>query len=485
MRIEGGFLAPYQFLIFDYLTNQFDPKMIQNKLPSLATLLISFIIGCIVSVAITLPAQELDTLPPPGDTSNQPASTVQDSTAPNTNVANNLGVQGDRGSDDETPDQNVVVVERLAGWNGAGYGINGGRLSEDLRSNWVMVDANGGINCRVSTIGSADLTQFKVYLLNNGRVVTTERVPESGNFRLSNVVQGTYSLVGYGENAFFAFGFNALNNSVTAMNVPRSIEGAAFQNKTTINNDWIRYFAPNVRMRVYGRYTVSEAQNDPASLYGIEGLAAHQPNGIPSTSIKFHQSAKANDGRFVGRVRPINSIHGRPVELQQTKVLLLQEDNVVASAMADSFGVFEMNGVAAGQYGLVAAGADGVGMVGVEIVESGVTQAPPFDFCLVASESIGWLNNFAIEESYRRQLMRPRPGSMQSTCPQCGHQCMPNGCGQCGWGSGYPGNYRKRENHFQKSIRRLNEHVDRLFYPDEYSPRTVPYQDPYNYTRGR
>ena len=46
---------------------------------------------------------------------------------------------------EEVPVQSVKVKERFAGWQGAGE-VEGERLSDTLRANWVMLDRNGQFN---------------------------------------------------------------------------------------------------------------------------------------------------------------------------------------------------------------------------------------------------------------------------------------------------------------------------------------------------
>ncbi len=347
--------------------------------------------------------------------------------------------------------QTSRVNEEFAGWQSAGVASGEERLSDLLRANWVMTDANGRLAGTVRTVGTASLEKFGVYLLNKGRLVTATRVDDEGNFEINNVVPGAYSLVGAGDNGFFAIAFNVLEfNSLAHPSTPQRIDVAAFQNKTTINLDWIRHFAPTTRFRVFGTYSVMEEIDDPSSLYGFAGLGSHYPEAAPATSISNHIVAKTSDGRLIGRVHQFNSIHGRPVDVRVTRVILLQEDEVVESVTVDNYGVFEFENIENGEYGLVAAGADGIGCMGITVGElddsvpqiddeqdpadvdaadqvptMDPTSAQVFDFTMASSETVGWLNHYANLEAYNRVLLAPRPPEPKKYIPPW---CPPPKC---------------------------------------------------------
>jgi hypothetical protein len=117
----------------------------------------------------------------------------------------------------------------------------------------------------------------------------------------------------------------------------------------------------------------------------------------------------------------MNSISGRPVDVRTTKVILLENDDVVASTTTDNYGVFEFQQVPDGSYGLAAVGVDGVGLIAINVGTggSGVQNDDEFgvepsdgdiiDFTMISSEAVGWLNHYAAEVAYRRELLRPRP----------------------------------------------------------------------------
>jgi len=250
---------------------------------------------------------------------------------------------------------------------------------------------------------------MNVFLMHMGRLVKQTSVDQDGRFVFNNVRQGAYALTGWGDRGLFTFGLNILADNPNAVDnaPPNSITVTAFQNQTTINTDWITHYAPQVGFRVFGKYLEGEgAKNDPA-LYGALGLYNNPPENSPATSISSHVVGRSSDGHLVGRIHQFNSTSGRPVDLRSTKVLLLENDSVVAATAADNFGVFEFEQVPAGSYGVLAAGVDGVGLIAITVDDES-DETDTIDFTLIPTETVGWLNSYAAEVAYRRNASAPR-----------------------------------------------------------------------------
>ena len=364
--------------------------------------------------------------------------------APDTSVSN---------FDPYIPEQKKEVNERFAGWRQAGQGKTIERLDDGFRANWVMSDSNGRIDGTITTYGNSNLLNMKVSLLNKGRVVSQTRSDAFGRFRFNNVRPGTYTLAGFGDSALFVFGFNVLAYSEEAVDrTPTSIDVMAVPNATSINLDWIRYFSPQVVFRVYGRYVSDDIHNNasweesknttgmgmldgqaevqsPARLHGVKGLSSNYPEHTAATSIATHATNLTEDGRLIGRIHQVNSIHGRPVELRNTRVMLLKDDNVVTAETTDNYGVFELLDVDPGNYALVAVGEDGIGCIGIEVTAK-AGETLPIDFTMATAESVGWLNHLAVATAYQRVINRPRP--VVETGQKCNCGSMGNGvCGGC------------------------------------------------------
>lgn len=333
---------------------------------------------------------------------------------------------------EDPQNQETLVNVRYAGWEEVTQTIAGERISDTIRGNWVMIDENGRFDGRVTPGRDADISNMNVFLMNKGRLVKQTIIKRDGRFEFTNVRQGAYSLIGWAPNGFFAFGVNILaynpeNNGV----IVNTVNATAYQNQTTINTDWIKYFTPQVAFRVYGRYPVGQGRDDPAELYGFQGLYENLPVSTLATSISGRPVVKSADGSLTGRIHQLNSISGRPVDVRTTRVMLFQGDGVVASTTTDNFGGFAFPPVPDGSYGVTAAGVDGVGMIAIDVVSSvagDIAAAPtPIDFTMTSSETIGWLNNYASQVAYRRALLAPRPPSQPEGCVNCGNQ----GCDLC------------------------------------------------------
>lgn len=359
------------------------------------------------------------------------------------------------------PQQTVEVNEDRAGWQAAGNGVAKGRLSEGLRANWVMVDSNGLLRGTVIGFESKPVTDVSVYLIKNGQVVNTTKVNEQGQFSFNNVQQGAYGLIGFGADNFFAFGFDAIRNSDNPKaNAPESITVMASPNATSINTDWIDFFAPKVKFRVYGRFNSRQGTEDSAALYGTDGISVHYPAAIPASSIQSHAVTALADGRMVGRVHQIDSLNGRPVDVRNTRIMLLKDDDVYAATSTDNFGVFEFTLIEPGFYSLVAAGEDGMASIGLEIVKSDAdneaadSNVVPIDVSLLPSESSGWLLSHANEVAYQRALKR----SATLNAARSGCNCPPN--------AGYNDAIMRALQPSQRGRfwKRLNQYFDEIFY---------------------
>ena len=368
------------------------------------------------------------------------------------------------------PDQKILVKEKFAGWKQAGQGGSGESTVDSLRSNWVQIGSNGLL--RGNVIGTADgnTAKIPVHLLSGGRVQATTWTDENGTFTFNNVQQGTYSLIGFGDDAFFAFSFNAIDYAESiAAKMPDQITVLAVPNSTTLNLDWIRYFASNVQFRVYGRFLSQQGPEDPAWLYGTEGISLIGPDSNPATSISTHPVGLNSSGFMTGRVHQIDELNGRPVDVRNTRVMLLQDDGVVAAVSADNHGVFEFGPVQPGRYSLVAVGSDGMGCIGIDAVDGTNNEAAmPADFAMVSPETIGWLNHTATEIAYQRIIGRKRQSTDGEKCEVCGGM-MNNGacCGECGT-HGMGNNSSKGLKQFWRSV---NAYFDVMFYGEtfEYS----------------
>ena len=118
-----------------------------------------------------------------------------------------------------------------------------------------MVNDNGRFEGQVMPGEGADVANMNIFLLNKGRLVKETILDEHGRFVFNNVRQGAYAIIGWGPNGLSPMvSISLAYNPQGSQTTPMTIRATAFQNKTTINTDWIQYFAPAVAFRVFGRY---------------------------------------------------------------------------------------------------------------------------------------------------------------------------------------------------------------------------------------
>lgn len=383
----------------------------------------------------------------------------------------------------EEPDQQVVVREKYAGWRQAGTERGGAPVESPLRGNWVLIDATGRLSGTVVGNDQVDTTSLPVYLVDRGSVISQTRTNDVGEFSFNNVGEGTYSLVGFGDNAFFAFGFNAIDHKQSLVGkMPDSIRVLGTQNKTTVNLDWIRYFSSNIYFRVIGRHTLKEGTGDPAEFYGIDGISTLAPPAVTATSLDGHDVVLDEAGTLVGRLHFINSANGRPVDVRSARVMLLTGDSVAAATDADNYGVFRFEGIAPGNYSVVAVSADGMGCIGINAVNAGSVPGEPgedvtgegsaesgetapegtaregqriaVDLSLVAPETAGWLNHLATEEAYQRVAGRKIESTAE--CAPCVNYDLPPTC--------------KKNNGMRNFFSGMNAGFDMMFYGESFQP---------------
>ncbi|HMP78900.1 MAG TPA: carboxypeptidase-like regulatory domain-containing protein [Pirellulaceae bacterium] len=369
-------------------------------------------------------------------------------------------------------EQSVVVRARLAGWNQASLEPNVSPAGSPLRGHWVLISDFGELVGTVTGPQELDVRNLQVYLLLNGRQIKSTRTNEFGSFQFDNVSAGTYSLVGFGDQAMFAYAFNAIEYKESLVGkMPESIRVRAVENVTTINMDWIRYFSPKVEYRVYGRFEAGEGTNDPPNLLGLEGLSLIPPAALPATTIADHSVALTPDNRLVGRVHQVDGMNGRPVDVRNMRAMLLQNNDVVAAATVNNYGVFTFYDVPPGDYALVVAGSDGLGCIGINVVEDlfADEHTGPIDITLTTSETVGWLNNLASEAHYQR-IVRRSQGGQTTDCP-----CECNG--PCGCGAGDGNMNRSRSRPFQRAFRFMNDMFDEIFYGESNPHNSQQYND--------
>ncbi len=332
----------------------------------------------------------------------------------------------------EEPEPEPVVNKRLVGWTAAGFGLGGARVSEELRANWVVLNAADGIDGQVLGVSEP----MNVYLLRDGFVVSEAVTGADGTFALESASEGPYTIFGYAPDAIFAYSFLAIANDAGVTGQPLSIAtlpvGGRLNGRLMVKI--IGEYSPSVKFREFGVYDIGEDPADPPRYYGFAGFRSFTQPTMPATSIRHHQVAILNDGRFIGRLHAMHNRNGRPVEIVNTRVLIIQDGELIADTQVDNMGVFEIVGLPAGEYGLVAVGADGFGTIGLELINGGPNMGLPqpqtstgydplyrqasstreieptrLDMALINADAMGWINAHVQEASYYTALNEPLP----------------------------------------------------------------------------
>lgn len=337
------------------------------------------------------------------------------------------------------PDRKAPAIDLVrASWLQAGSRQTG---NEIIRSNWVMLGEGGDLRGRI-TGGTRDSVPMNLFALNRGLVVGQTQADSQGFFRIEGLREGAYTLVGYNPNRFVTFGLNLLRFQEDYPDFPHSIVARSvnFRDKQPICQ-LIQENAPLVQFAITGVYPIAETEIEQAAHFGWAGLSQFSVAAIPATTLDSQLIQLGQDGLLRGRIHQIDHLTGRPLEISQTKVMLVEQGEVVVETACDRNGEFEFVGMPSGEFGLVAFGKNGFAALGIQLARSqtepiGVSQrdttelastnAAPhkqmtvIDLCLIQPESTGWINHFLHENAYAEALAQPRP-QKASTGPCCVH----------------------------------------------------------------
>ena len=328
----------------------------------------------------------------------------------------------------QAPPAENRINRQVVGWRQAGTGFDAQRLGSSLRANWVMLNETQGLDGRVVGV-SGPLT---ISLLRNGLLVSQVKSDEFGIFRFEAATPGTYTLVGYSKNALFTFGFIAVDRHNESLSMPLMIEPRPVYGRENVKMiiRLIEDLSPQVRFRPFGDYDIGETGDDPAEFYGWRGIPNITDEIQPATTITHQPVAMLQDGRLLGRIHQVDNQTGRPVEVNDTHIKIIQNGELVAETQTDMLGVFEVSGLLPGEYALVAGGADGLATVGISLIEGNPTsdaryqpatafavqpvtwqrnEPVVFDALLADQLATGWINSWLQEEEYQQAVSEPRP----------------------------------------------------------------------------
>ncbi|MCA9185844.1 MAG: hypothetical protein R3E01_30730 [Pirellulaceae bacterium] len=327
-------------------------------------------------------------------------------------VAGNLAAADDDPSSPnmDLPDNDNEHREGEVGdWREVSPGQGDQRLSEVIRSHWVRLNSAGQFTGRISTIDpqtrqlrpAADLL---VRLMRGSDKLGEGMTNAEGRFVVEDLEPGTYSLVATGRSGFLAYSLNILPPNAQLRAAQRGTSTFQLVHYQAVEDElkidatavpptfrtirrYINSYYPEMQASDVGeqeyqpvleadRQAQARGANEPEGAErrrGNQQLDASLPPSRDATTIRNYTVPLLPDGRMLGRLHSIAAETGRPKMIQNLNVFIVQDDREVRRTAVDKFGVFEVRGLQPGVYSLVAAGRDGFGAVGFQLVG----QRPP------------------------------------------------------------------------------------------------------------
>lgn len=221
-----------------------------------------------------------------------------------------------------------------------------------VAAQWVQANADGTIAGTVVP-GRAPVAAGKVSLLaDKGSVIETD-VNSSGKFELSGVAPGVYTLSYVAEDAFAAYAIH-----VVAPRQDRSFAKSLVVTASALD--------PQRARTTIARY-------QPAR---VDLLSPVEYNDAPATLLPptreqaRYQVARNSTGGVDGRLIRAGSVEGGLAPAAGVNVLIIQDEVLVGQAISAADGMFQIAGLAPGQYDMIASGTAGFAALGFEVIDA-------------------------------------------------------------------------------------------------------------------
>ncbi|MEM9943724.1 MAG: carboxypeptidase-like regulatory domain-containing protein, partial [Planctomycetota bacterium] len=193
------------------------------------------------------------------------------------------------------------------------------------------LDSNGNFSGRVANLnpGSNNVTGLaglNVVLVQNNQIVRQVATNSQGEFLVTNLPQGAYSLIAAGQNGFAAQGIQVNASGIGPSFISLSAAPA--------NSESIRQLVEN---------------NLPLSIrqaFGTSDVAVNLGSGVAQNIQQF----QLNNGQLNGRISTV----GNPQTLTGTQVYLLQDGQTIAQVQTDGNGQFSIPDLGNGVYDIIA-----------------------------------------------------------------------------------------------------------------------------------
>lgn len=269
-----------------------------------------------------------------------------------------------------------------------------GRQDPGTRSNYVWLDETGTVNGAVSSMDATGETKpvanMPLSVMRSGLEIQQVSTDEVGQFQLTNVKPGIYSLVGRSEEAVVSLAFYALPAAQVAedfrqVSVSRAQElqidvlAVSAENMAGLDQ-LMRQELPSISLgddaspeETYAKVSrMSFHQVSASKPVRISEIAeAVNPELRASTSLQHHPVLIRDRGLSGDLVQ----IFGSPVNFMTMRVCLLKDGQIVNEAVIDDAGHFRFENVGPGVYGFAAAGVGGFAAVTIEATEEAAEES--------------------------------------------------------------------------------------------------------------
>ncbi len=286
---------------------------------------------------------------------------------------------------------------------------NDGTLSDVVRGAWVSLTADGLLQGAIATTttGQGEMIPAEgltLHFVSSGRIAGTAVTAADGTFEVPGLAPGVYSMIAIGQPGFIAYSVMVLPHA-QAQAMKRGQRGVARQvafqpavetqiriealavgpTFSTLRN-LITQFYPEMELSEVDEADVVRAieselgqgaadEGTPPWYRGLRDLLEEVPPSTPATAVRRHPVQLTEDGRMVGRLIGIQRVTGRPKMVRRANIFIIRDDRVVARSAVNELGIFEIRGLDPGLYSIVAAGPDGFGAMGFELIAAPELQA--------------------------------------------------------------------------------------------------------------
>ncbi len=222
---------------------------------------------------------------------------------------------------------------------------------------WVQATDNGSLQGRIvlpKAEGQLEaLEGVNVAISAGDGKVLRAKTNAKGAFLIRGVEPGIYGLTARGDNVFACCAMHVIASDPSLTNKFPQVAEVAVANVdyTVVNTAVIRYMPPNV---VPPSVSISSAE--------LEGLATRVcGNDMFRVAL--------NDGSMKGRLHLAGAKGAELQSVQPTNVFIFKDAMQIDRTLTDESGQFAFENLQPGQYSLLAVGADGIGLIGFELID--------------------------------------------------------------------------------------------------------------------